>query len=82
MTDDIPVTPIRGYQKPSKEALAAVNENKELEELVLQRLDDLDGLELSIDKRFQALARTHIETAFMFMNRAILQPKRISLPED
>lgn len=54
-----------------------INVNKELEEKVLQRLDAL--AETDVDKRWLAVGRTHIEQAFMAINRAVLKPERIKL---
>jgi hypothetical protein len=87
MTDS-PVTPVKGYTAQSKGALRLVNENKEIEERVLRRLDHLatvkatEGGDLDIDGRWLAIARTHIQEAFMAANRAIMNPQRIKLPED
>lgn len=76
--------PVKGYQSQSDEAVALVNENKELEERVLRQIDrhvrNRDSQE--IDQRMVALARTKVQEAFMWLNRAVFQPKRIKLPED
>jgi hypothetical protein len=34
------------------------------------------------DRRWAAIARTHIEEGFMSLNRAVFRPERVSLPED
>ncbi len=34
------------------------------------------------DKRWLAIARTHIQEGFMALNRAVFQPQRVKLPED
>ena len=74
-----PVTPVAGYRALSDEQIAMMNENKLLEELVLRQIDrhvrDRDSAE--IDQRMVALARTHLQEAFMWLNRAIAQPTRI-----
>jgi hypothetical protein len=91
MTDtEHPGLPVAGYAPTqSAAAVAAVNLNKELEELVLRRLDEMVtmevdkdalGLPVSVDKRWLAIARTHIEQGFMAMNRAIFQPGRVEGP--
>lgn len=67
--------PVHGYQAQSDSRVEMVNENKVLEERVLRRLDDLKAL-ASIDQRWLAIGRTHIEEAFMAINRAVSQPKR------
>lgn len=35
-----------------------------------------------IDQRWLAIARTKFEEAYMALNRAVFQPKRVQLPED
>lgn len=68
--------PVAGYQPQSAENVALVNENKILEERVLRQIDKhFDSPE--IDPRMAALARTRIQEAFMWLNRAVFQPKRI-----
>jgi hypothetical protein len=37
---------------------------------------------LNVDQRWLAIGRTHIEEAFMAINRAVFQPQRVKLPED
>lgn len=82
----------------SPEALALVNGFKATEERILRQLDALsqarslreqmrmaldetdDGA--TIDPRWLAKGRTALEEAFMFINRAIFQPGRVSLPKD
>lgn len=73
--------PVQGYKPQSQETVDLVNENKILEEQVLRRLDQLADVQL-IDKRWLATGRTHIEQAFMAINRALFQPSRAKLPED
>ncbi len=73
--------PVSGYQPQSDEKVSAVNTNKQHEELILRRLDELKGMP-GIDQRWLAIGRTHIEEAFMAINRAIFQPQRIALPTD
>lgn len=75
-----PVTPVPGYRPQSDENLAIVKVNKEMEERLLRRLGLLiDG---GSDGRWLAIARTHLEIGFMAMNRAVMQPQRVPLPED
>ena len=80
--------PVAGYQPQSSGKVRLVNENKELEEMVLRRLDSLkvttavDGQDVAIDQRWLAIGRTHIEEAFMAINRAIFRPSRVKLPGD
>lgn len=91
MSEDHKPLPVQGYTAQSTDKVALVNENKELEERVLRQLDrmgDLNGTHvlgqanLLIDPRMLALARTKIQEAFMWANRAVFRPTRISLPED
>lgn len=80
--------PVAGYQPQSNGKVRLVNENKELEETILRRLDSLrittaiDGQDVAIDQRWLAVGRTHIEEGFMAINRAIFQPSRVKLPGD
>lgn len=73
--------PVAGYKPQSDEKVAIVNVNKELEERVLRQIDAMqaDG---GHDMRMIALARTGIQEAFMWLNRAVFQPGRVKLPED
>jgi hypothetical protein len=71
--------PVAGYKPQSEEAVAYVNTNKLLEEELLRRLD---AMGTAFDKRWLAIARTHIEQGFMAMNRAVFQPARVKLPGD
>ncbi len=88
MTDHIGL-PVPGYQAQSDDAVTAVTLHKQMEERLLRRLDELSaaaddpvvGLPI-VDKRWLAIARTHLEQGFMALNRAVFQPGRISLPED
>ena len=71
--------PVSGYRPQSPENVNQVNANKQIEERVLRMLDDLKP---GADPRWLAIARTHIETGFMAMNRAVFQPSRIELDSD
>lgn len=85
--------PVAGYQPQSDAKVAVVNVNKELEERCLRQIDamnshnmDMDakglGKSAQYDPRMMALARTGIQEAFMWLNRAVFQPSRIKLPTD
>ena len=80
MTDHKPL-PVAGYTAQSDSRVEMVNENKALEERVLRRLDELKALNV-VDQRWLAIGRTHIEEAFMAINRSIFQPQRVKLPGD
>ncbi|SCW95532.1 DUF7681 family protein [Ancylobacter rudongensis] len=79
-----PGLPVAGYTAQDPAKIAAVNVNKELEERVLRQIDklklDQEGLEP--DQCLIAIAHTHMQIAFMVLNRAIFKPERIKLPED
>lgn len=73
--------PVAGYRPQSDDKVSAVNVNKEIEEIALRRLDDLKAMP-GIDQRWLAIGRTHLEQAFMAINRAVFQPSRVTLPSD
>lgn len=73
--------PVEGYRPQSAEAVALVNEAKQLEEKVLRHLDRLAS-RTDIDKRWLAIGRTNIEQGFMAANRAVFQPARVALSGD
>ncbi len=80
MTDHKPL-PISGYKAQSQGAVDQVNLNKTMEEEILRRLDAMKAW-TEIDQRWLAIGRTHIEQAFMAINRSIFQPTRAKLPGD
>lgn len=73
--------PVHGYLPQSEDKVEIVNANKVSEELLLRRIEMLDQSGLC-DRRCLALAKTGIQEAFMWLNRAVFQPARINLPED
>lgn len=73
--------PVKGYLPQSGDNVAVVNANKEHEERILRVMDEM-ARDLEYDGRMVALARTHIQTGFMWLNRAVFQPSRVALPED
>jgi hypothetical protein len=76
--------PIHGYRPITSEVATLANINKTLEELTMRQMDKLtspDNIDL-IDPRLLAIARTHLQTAFMYMNRALFQPGRVEGPLD
>jgi hypothetical protein len=75
MADHEPL-PVAGYTKQNDAKVAEVNENKRLEETVLKRLDVLKEYS-DVDQRWLAIGRTHIEEAFMAINRSIFRPQRL-----
>lgn len=78
MTDDPKheALPVAGYKPQSASTVDKVNVNKKIEERVLRILDDLGG-DPDVDKRWLAIGRTHLEQAFMAINRSIFKPDRV-----
>jgi len=74
MTDHTPL-PVTGYKPQSDANVQLVNTNKNLEEMILLQLDMYKD-DASIDQRWLAIGRTHIEQAFMAINRSIFRPER------
>lgn len=74
--------PVPGYRRQSQNNIDAVTANKQLEETILRTLDLMKTEPESIDQRWLAIGRTHIEQGFMAINRAIFQPTRVKLPGD
>lgn len=73
--------PVAGYQPQSEAAIGLVNGNKQIEEILLRRLDELANCS-DIDKRWLAIGRTSIEQGFMAINRSIFRPGRVSFSEN
>jgi hypothetical protein len=69
--------PVKGYTPQSDEKIALVDGNKMQEEQIL-RVMDLYAERPDIDKRWLAIARTHLEIGFMALNRSVFQPQRLS----
>lgn len=70
--------PVLGYRAQAEENVDLVNTNKQLEEVLLSRLDLFAQME-EIDKRWLAIGRTQIEQGFMAINRAIFRPARVQV---
>lgn len=73
--------PVAGYLPQSDDKVATVNVNKQIEERVMRQIDSMTGAN-GIDQRMVSIARTKTQEAFMWLNRAVFQPGRVSLPED
>ena len=69
--------PVKGYTTATSGTVDEVNLNKMVEEVVLNRLDDLK--EMDVDQRWLATGRTDIEKGFMAVNRALFKPQRASI---
>lgn len=68
--------PVAGYTSQTSINVELVNNNKRVEELVLQLLDTLAS-NPNTDKRWLAIGRTSIEQGFMAVNRAVFRPTRL-----
>jgi hypothetical protein len=77
MTEHQPI-PVSGYKPQSQETIDRVNDNKRVEEALLQTMDEMQG-DANFDQRWLAIARTDIEKGFMALNRAIFKPDRVKL---
>lgn len=73
--------PVEGYRSQPGSNVDLVNVNKRIEEQVLRILDGL-GNNPEVDKRWLAVGRTHLEQAWMAINRSIFKPDRVALPVD
>lgn len=71
--------PVLGYTEQSEDNVNLVNHNKVLEEEALLAVDLLDHRD-DVDHRWLAIGRTHMELAWMAINRSIFQPKRAKKP--
>ncbi|MER9178957.1 hypothetical protein [Mesorhizobium sp. M0767] len=75
--------PVAGYRPQNEEAIALVNQNKMIEEALLRQMDAMQPAPNDeVEKRWLAIARTHLEIGFMALNRSIFRPSRIKLPGD
>jgi hypothetical protein len=70
--------PVAGYRPQTATAILRVNDNKIVEEHLLQLLDEV-AASGDADPRWLSIARTHIEQGFMAFNRAIFKPERVNL---
>lgn len=68
--------PVSGYTPQSPSAIKAVNGFKEVEELLLQKLDLLEASDLNADPKWLNAGRIQIEQGFMAINRSIFKPQR------
>lgn len=73
--------PVAGYTPQPHYKVKAVNAMKVREEEILRVLDDMKN-DVEVEQRWLAVGRTHLEQAFMAINRSIMQPQRIVLSED
>lgn len=73
--------PVEGYRPQPFDNIERVNTNKRAEEEILRILDGLKQ-DQSVDQRWLAIGRTHLEEGFMAVNRSIFRPQRVKLPGD
>lgn len=75
---------IQGYKKLSQEKIDTVNSFKILEEALLRDIEDAlkDAKDNDEDPRSLQIAFTKFQEAFMWLNRGVMNPSRIRLPED
>lgn len=72
--------PVAGYTSQPTHKIDVVNTNKVLEEKVLRQIDDMkrEANIKGFDGRMIALAHTKIQEAFMWLNRSVFQPQRLT----
>lgn len=70
--------PVSGYTPQPAHRIQMVNEVKALEEMVLRHLHSLRAADT--DGRWLSIGITHIEQAFMAVNRSIFKPKTVTAP--
>lgn len=78
MNEDYVPIPVAGYKPQSQETIDLVNTNKRQEEEALRQIDELSK-HSTVDQRWLAIGRTHLEQAYMAINRSIFKPNRIEL---
>lgn len=70
--------PVLGYKPQSAATVVLVNRHKVIEEAILVLLDAYSA-EPAIEQRWLSIGRTHIEQAFMAINRAVFNPERVKV---
>lgn len=81
LAEDLKGLPVHGYREQKQGSVDIVNAHKALEERCLRRLDELAN-DPEVDKRWLAVGRTHLEQAWMAINRSVFKPDRATLSED
>jgi hypothetical protein len=78
--------PVPGYVQQSPETMRLIQEHRLMEERLLRHIENRmwldDNGQEACDQRAASIARTKVQEAFMWLNRAITRPPRIGLPED
>jgi hypothetical protein len=67
---------VKGYRKLSDEDIADMNRVKDMEKKVGELWRELSQFE-DIDKRWLAIAKTHLQEGFMAFVRAIAKPEDV-----
>lgn len=70
---------IAGYRQLAPADAALMNEAKQLEARCLAFLDRLPAADPDVGRRSIALARTNLETGFMWAVRAIARPEPVEI---
>lgn len=68
---------IAGYRPVDDKKAKLVNANKLAEEKILRMCEELRDRNAA-DGRWMAIAMTHFQEGFMAMNRAVMQPQRLT----
>jgi hypothetical protein len=67
---------IRGYRDLTKDEIGVMNALKDKEADIIDALQDFQiKLQLDLDPRWLALGKTHLETAFMYLVKAVAKPE-------
>ena len=72
---------IKGYRDLSLEEISLMNEGKQLSESVREYIDKVDSLKSSSDvdkhpdRRSPSIAKTNLQTGFMWLIRSIAKPE-------
>lgn len=79
--------PVDGYRPQTRQAVSLVNHFKHVEEEILRTLDSMSrpgagNDPARFDQRWLAIGRTHLEQAFMAINRSVFRPERLTFSDD
>jgi hypothetical protein len=69
---------INGYRELSEDEIAVMNAVKETGAVVESLVEKLESLQfdgLTLDKRWLAIGRTHLQEGFMHLTRAVAKPE-------
>jgi hypothetical protein len=64
---------IKGYRDFDQDTVDEINGIKKLESIVLERIKNID-VEMDVDQRWLAIAKTDIQKGFMALIRAVAKP--------